>query len=302
MQEWNPNTLFKFLDSTMPNKSATPIPNASIRQEIENYVLNDRHVDKEEYTKTFADWLLSSKNNTITHLNDFVNKSFTYGTVQSFDHFFLRHKNKRFRFFKGEFMYHQASLKYDAHWSYLNDDYPRYDDAVILSVPFSDSGMMPPELNSLLHQCQKKDVPVLLDLAYFPTAKNLEINLSYKCIETVCCSLSKAFDGAQYLRAGIRFQRTNIDDGIDIFNSVNMFPHHTMSAACYLMNKFSVDYNWNTYETHYEEICKNLNLQPTNTIMFGLSQTDYQEFNRGNDWNRVCISEDIGERYASSKS
>ena len=73
-----------------------------------------------------------------------------------------------------------------------------------------------------------------------------------------------------------------------------MLPANAMSTACYLMNNYSVDYNWNTYAEQYYQICKELKLETTNSIMFGISFSDYKEFNRGNSWNRVCISEDIG--------
>ncbi len=284
---------------TTPN--AIPIPD-NIRLEIESRTTADHKVSLTEYLETFYNWLNSSKWNNIVGLHLYNHKSFIYGTTQGFDHFYIKHRNKRFRFFKGEFMYHRASAKLGLSWCYLNDDYIKQNDAVIISVPFSDSGTIHPDLDRILNICDCLAVPVLIDLAYYPLCKNLKVNLDHICIETVCASLSKVFDGAQYLRAGIRLQKENIDDGVDIANSVGMVPHNTLATACYLMNKYTVDYNMAKYQTHYLNVCKDLNLRTTNCIMFGISDTEYKEYNRGNTWNRVCVSEDIGKQYASMQS
>ena len=199
-------------------------------------------------------------------------------------------------------MYHQASAKHGLAWAWLDASTLTFNDAVIISVPFSDSGNMPTDIDIILDNCDYFKIPVLIDLAYLPMSKNIRLDLRYDCIETVCASVSKVFDGAQYLRAGIRFQRVNIDDGIDIANSVGMVPANAMSTAVYLMNKYPIDYNWNTYADEYHAVCTELNLSTTNCIMFGTSTTDYMEYNRGNSWNRVCISQDIGNKHASTKS
>ena len=47
---------------------------------------------------------------------------------------------------------------------------------------------------------------------------------------------------------GIRFQRQSIDDGIDVFNSVEMVNNVSISLSKSLINEYSVDYNWNKYE------------------------------------------------------
>jgi hypothetical protein len=192
-------------------------------------------------------------------------------------------------------MYHQASLKKNLRWSWLDPETLTFNDAVIISVPFSDSGNMPRDIDKILDKCDYYKIPVLLDLAYLPQAKNIKLDLSHPCIETVVCSISKAHDGAQYLRAGVRFQRENCDDGIDIANSVGMVPHHAMASACYLMSLYDLDYNWRTYGDTYYQVCKQLVLEPTDCLMFALSYDNYSEFNRGNPWHRVCVSQDIAK-------
>jgi hypothetical protein len=274
----------------MPGTGAIPIPNSTIAEEIKYH--NPTEVDLKEYLETYTQWIVDSKRNQLTGLENYVSKSFIHGTVQGFDHFYIKHFTRRFRFFRGEFMYHQASMKAGLAWAWLNDGNIESNDAVIISVPFSDFGSKHTDLDSILDICESLEVPVLLDFAYLAISKNIVVNLNYKCIDSVCTSISKAFDGAQYLRCGIRFQRENLDDGIDAFNSVGMVPHKNMSTAVYLMKKYSIDYNWDAYATQYELVCKEFNLQPTDCILFGLS-TEYAECNRGNILNRVCISKDL---------
>jgi hypothetical protein len=127
-------------------------------------------------------------------------------------------------------------------------------------------------------------------MAYYPITKNINLNLNYTCIDTICFSLSKAFDGAQWLRCGIRYQRYDNDDGIDIYNSVDMTPKIPMQLAIALMNTFSADYNWDTYGKTYKTVCETHNLQQTDCVIFGLGDNSFSDYNRGGIVNRVCIS------------
>ena len=63
-----------------------------------------------------------------------------------------------------------------------------------------------------------------------------------------------------------------------------------MQLAIALMNTFSVDYNWDTYENTYKTVCETHNLQQTNCVIFGLGDKSFDDYNRGGDVNRVCIS------------
>ena len=62
---------------------------------------------------------------------------------------------------------------------------------------------------------------MLLDFAYYPCTKNINLDLEkFSAVETITFSISKAFYGAEFLRVGMRLQREDKDDGIDVFNSV----------------------------------------------------------------------------------
>jgi len=117
-------------------------------------------------------------------------------------------------------------------------------------------------------------VPVLLDFCHYPVSKNINIDLKkYTCIETLAFSLSKFCHGAEYLRIGVRMQKENIDDGIDVFNSsgIEMFNRIGISIANSLITEYNVDYNWKTFADVYSDVCKEHNLTECDTILMGFN-------------------------------
>jgi len=254
-----------------------------------------------EFTKNFYNWITSSKNNTLLGIEQFTNRKLIAGCAQAFDHWYWRYKSRTFRFFRGEFMYHSAVLKHGGTWQYINDAELDNNNAVIISVPFSDYGTQHKDLENILNQCNDLNIPVLLDFAYYPCTKNININLdNYPCAETIVFSISKAFYGAEFLRVGMRLERKDTDDGIDVFNSVDMNNRVSLSIANKLIKNYSVDYNWDAYKEIYSQVCKENNLKETDCIMFGLGGDEWKDMNRGSDVNRICISELIGEKLNDS--
>jgi hypothetical protein len=105
--------------------------------------------------------------------------------------------------------------------------------------------------------------------------------------------LSKPFYTLENHRVGIRFTRDYVDDGISMLNEVNMQNKYSMALGVHYMKQFGPDWNWETYQTRYNEVCDQYNLHPTDTVIFGLGdEVRHSEFNRGVPGNyRVCISE-----------
>lgn len=282
----------------MSLRGAKPVVDDTVKKYIEKLNpckdLYNENIQS-EFIENFYNWIDSSKLNNLQGLNLFTNRKICAGTTQAFDHFYWQHKDKKIRMYSGEFMYHSAVLKHGGRIGDLSRPI-HTGDAVIISVPFSDYGRQHPRLNSILDQCDEMNIPVLLDFAYYPCSKNINVDLSRECIKTITFSISKAFYGAEFLRVGMRLQKKDIDDGIDVFNSVEMVNRVSLSIANSLINKYSIDHNWNTYEDVYLEVCEENNLKPTDCIMFGLGGEEYADYNRGTEVNRVCISELIGEK------
>lgn len=272
-----------------------------------------------EFETTFSSWLLAHSTNKIHGLDQFV-PSFSTGTTQGFDSFYLRHRQRRFRCFVGEYFYHLKNwLANSIEWEFITDvDSITDNDAVVISSPFCDTGNAHPRYKELLDRCEQLGIPVLVDCAYYPISGEMNIDLKYQCIDTVCFSLSKAFPVAQ-LRIGVRYTRPNIFDGQSLHASINY--NHNLSAyiGLELMQRFGSDYVYNQYLSQQQEVCKLLpGLEASKSVIFAVGDSSWNDYSRANllkeyqlDFspdlfvNRICLNAvyenwDIWKLYAST--
>ena len=58
-----------------------------------------------------------------------------------------------------------------------------------------------------------------------------------------------------------------------------------------LINEFAHDFIFNRYRAHQKQLCQQLNLHPSPCFNFGIDHNKkYNQYNRGNDTNRLCFS------------
>ena len=69
-----------------------------------------------------------------------------------------------------------------------------------------------------------------------------------------------------------------------------MFNKAGAALGLKIIKKFSPDYNQNKFRKKQIGICTKFCLEPSKCVIFGLGDKEYIKFNRGNTWNRVCIS------------
>ena len=209
----------------------------------------------------------------------------------------MRHNNKRFRCFKGEFFYHQANWKKFYNWCYLEDDRIQTNDAVVISFPFSDYCKEHPKMKEILDECERWEVPVLIDCAYYVIARDINFDFTeYGCIEEITFSLSKGFHSATRLRAGVRYSKRHYDDNIDIMNEWNQYSHLSAYLGSKLLSHFPEDYVMNKFRDKQLKFCKENNLIPSDCVPFAFGDEEYKQFNRGTEVNRICISYLIGDK------
>lgn len=247
---------------------------------------------EKEFLSRYRQWILESRMNRFSGLSetDYPFACYVHGTSQSFDHFFRRHANRRVRFFKGEFAYHKIYCRDVIPWVFVEDEPIGLGDAVIVSMPFSDSGEVPIALKDTLDRCHLLGVPVLIDAAYIGICRQVEFDFSHPAIETVTTSLSKAFTGAAALRIGARFERVFRDDPVDFFNGVGMFSRVGARLGTKLLKRFECDYIPTKYLSKQLEICDRLNLTPSSCVIFANGDDRFRAFNRGGAYNRICLS------------
>jgi len=233
----------------------------------------------EEFLNNFTEWVKGSKLNDFSKLDSFPHRVITCGSIQAFDHWYIRYGGKPITY-GGEFMYHNGANKYSEEAK-----------SVIVSMPFTANGQVIENYDSIINS----DIPVMLDFCHAPTSKGLVLD-DNDSIKEICFSVSKAFWGGEWLRVGVRYSKINHDDGIDIANEVKMVPRLGIGVANSLIDKYDFDYPWNTYGHLYEKVCKRLNLSQTNNVMFGIGGEEYEEYNRAG-YNRICLSEEINKEY-----
>ena len=262
--------------------------------ELSNVITNNTNT-AETFVDTFNEWIRGSKLNNIKGLLNY--KTFIAGTSQAFDTFWMRHHNKRFRCFQGEFFYHKANWKKFHKWEYIDNRSIAWGDAVVISYPFSDSCKEHSEMKHLLDRCEKSKVPVLIDCAYYVIAKDLDFDFSnYSCVEDIVFSLSKGFYQANKLRAGIRYSRYFRDDNIDMYNEWEQLNHVGAYLGTKLLNEFPPDYAVNLFKDRQLKYCEEHNLKPADCVSFAFGDIKYNDLNRGTDVNRLCIADQIGDK------
>ena len=280
-------------------KRARPIPDLDIFNFVNKNIKSKYIYEKKLHTKfliKYFQWLQKSSLNKLKGLNLFNKLSFVHGTSQAFDDFYSKYKGRRFRVFKGEFKYHEIIWRENKiKWKYIEKEKIKKNDAVIISLPFSDFGNEHPLMKEVLNKCDKLNIPVLIDLAYYSIARNINFDLNRKCIKVLTFSLSKAFYGTERVRIGIRCKKSVDYDSADLFTEMGMLSRVSVGLGLKLINRYNTDHCQKKFRNKQLEICKKLKLVPSDCVIFGLGdKKKYRSFNRGSQWRRICISSALG--------
>lgn len=269
---------------------STAIRDADVLSAIDLSSINLATDCTAEFCSKYKDWILSSKLNVINGLDQFPFVCYSNGTTEAFDKFYVKHRTRRFRCFRGEYVYHRLTWRNSwPDWKWLDDECLDTNDAVVISLPFSDTGNAHSLHEALLDKCDELGIPVLVDCAYFGICEGLNFNFSHKCITDITFSLSKVFPVA-HARIGIRFTRVDDDDPLFVVNKIGYTNRLGSQIGLQLINKFSPDYIYIKYRGKQLEICKDLNVTPSRTVLFGIGGDSWQEYNRGTATNRLSFN------------
>ena len=252
----------------------------------------------------FSDWIIDNMFNNIKGLESYQ-PDISQGATQSFDSFYIKHGHKKIKMFFGEYLYHivvrqKLNMPYDFIKSY---DELQEGDALVISVPFCDTGNIDFDLDKIFKHCDTMNIPVLLDCAYFPIAYNIEIDLNYECIDTVCFSLSKLFPIA-HARVGMRYTKKGFEDGQRLHSNINYDNRISAGIGLHFIDKFRSDHVVEKYILAHKKFIKAFGLKPSNTILFADGDDTWIEYGRHDilkaygledDWkqyhNRLCFTE-----------
>ena len=257
----------------------------------------------DEYLHEYDAWIRSTTSNSFTGLEDFKYRCFSNGTTEAFDKFYMKNAKRRFRCFKGEYMYHKLAWRDKFVWNYIEDAPLHKADAVVISLPFADTGDKHTEYHELMRKCCDMNIPVLVDCAYFGACRDINFDLAYRCITDVTFSLSKSFPVA-YARIGMRYTRVDDDDTMFVYHKINY--NNKIGAALGLkyFNNFTPDYISQKYIDKQLNFCKTVGVNPSKTVLFGIDDKNmYSQYNRGGNTNRLSFHKQYikGLDFASTK-
>lgn len=229
----------------------------------------------EEFIETHTSWIKNSTANEIIGLDDFKIRTITHGTSDAIADYHWAFKDYRLRVFEKEYAFHNMSV---SNYTLVHEDDLRTGDALIISLPFSGFGCEHPEYRDVMEICTKKNIPVLVDCCYFGICQNVEFKLDYPCIEAVCFSVSKTFASGHF-RVGTLFSKNPAPSHIDALSTWGHTPQLNAKISTILMNKFNSDFIPNKYRSTQLEICKEYDIEATNSMVMGIGDYPYES-----DW------------------
>jgi hypothetical protein len=259
-----------------------------LRLPLDLQCLNNNNII-DEFLYEYDNWIKTSTTNSITGLEDFKYKCYSSGTTESFDKFYMKNSKRRFRCYKGEYMYHKLAWRDKFVWEWLEDAPLHKNDAVVISLPFADTGDKHTYYHELMRKCCELGVPVLVDCAYFGACYGVSIDIAYSCITDVTFSLSKTFPVA-YARIGIRYTREDDDDTMFVYHKISYNNKLGASLGMRFIENFTPDFLPQKYMQKQKEFCKKLDVEPSATILFGIDHKNkYDHYNRGGNSNRLSF-------------
>jgi Aminotransferase class I and II len=274
----------------LPFGESTAVKDANVLSVI-NHTKLDLTVDlSDKFCEDYKNWIAQTTLNTIQGLDQFPFACYSNGTTEAFDKFYIKNHTRRFRCFRGEYVYHRLVWRNSwPNWTWLDDDCLDSNDAVVISLPFSDTGNKHKLHEALLEQCTEKGIPVLVDCAYFGICANIDFNFDHECITDITFSLSKVFPVAN-ARIGMRLTRVDDDDSLFVSNKINYTNRFGAQLGLELINKFGPDYIFNKYRNNQLDLCLQHNVVASNTVLFGIGGKEWQDYNRGTETNRLSFN------------
>ena len=251
--------------------------------------LQDENIH-ERFVERYRTWIPTTELNTWHGLEDFAHGVVMQGTTEAFDKFYMANHSRRFRCFRGEYMYHQLTWRnnWPEQWSYIDDGPILENHAVVISLPFSDTGGKHRHHDRIITICEKLGVPVLLDCAYFGICSGIDFDVSAACIKVLTFSLSKTFPVA-HARIGMRLTREDNDDP----GFVNHKSRYVNRVACglgtALLDRVSPDWVYLQYRPRQLEFVNKLGVESSQCVIFGLGGEAWQHYNRGTATNRLSF-------------
>jgi hypothetical protein len=248
-----------------------PLSDTYIEQEIQNILHGNWSDDISDQVYTdfkskCKHWIFDTKLNSLSGIDSFAREDIIIGCTQYIDTLYMKGPVQSVR---GDYRYHQRlGHGYIKDVGSLIPDIP-----LVIAMPFPSTGAVHVDMQEILQEAEKKNIPIHIDGAWITCCRNVTFNFDHPNIQSVGISLSKGL-GLGWNRVGLRWTRDTKSDAITIMNDFNMNCRVLAKIGLHFVEKFPSDYLWNTYGHLYEKVCLDFNLEKTNSIYLALKNKE----------------------------
>lgn len=207
-------------------------------------------------------WIFSTRLNDLTGIYTFTRKDIIIGCTQFIDNLYMQSPVQVLR---NDYRYHERlGLAYVKDVGSLIPDIP-----LIIAMPFPSIGAPHQDMKEILDEAKKKRIDVHVDGAWITCCRGVVFDFSHPAIKSVGISLSKGL-GLGWNRIGLRWTKDTKADSISIMNDFNMNNRALAMIGLHFLRNLPPDYLWSSYEDYYNKVCKDFNLEKTNSIYLAL--------------------------------
>lgn len=217
----------------------------------------------EQYISQAKSYFNSSRRNKLIGLEQLSYVDAIVGCTHFIDNLLLKYSISGLQMFEHDYTYYK---RLDPQISYAKVGQLVPGKPVLIAAPFPGYLDLHPQWNEILEESLNKNIDIHIDGCWLGAANQIEIDLTNPAIKSIALSFSKSL-GMYWNRIGLRFSKIKDEtDSISIHNRFHMIPEYLMRNALVAMQELPIDYLWDTYETVYRNICKELYLRSSKII------------------------------------
>jgi hypothetical protein len=210
-----------------------------------------------------TNWLFRGQLNTLSGFDVFDRVDIINGCTQFIDSIYMKGP---VQVLKGDYRYHH---RLDPSMVYSVPGYLRPGLPLIIAMPFPSTGDVHVDMKDILDEAQDKGISVNVDGAWLTCCRGIDFDISHPSIRSVGISLSKGL-GLGWNRIGLRWTKDTNSDAVTIMNDFRMNLRAPVMIGLHYLRNVGPDYLWNTHSNHYNKVCQDFNLTPTNSVYLAL--------------------------------
>ena len=235
------------------------LSDAQVSAVRERWFSDDRkEVLPEHFLPNAIEWFQGSKLIDVQGWNTMTHADLMFGCTHFIENFCLKNK-WNIQVLPTEYPYYQAMGMTPTEPGNLKPNVP-----LIISLPNHFYADVVDYWESLLEECEQKNIMIDIDGAYMISAKDITIDLAHPNINSIGMSLTKF--GFGWNRIGVRWTKNRTVDSIQIFNFKNKMGGNVISCGQHIINNIDRDHGWNTHADVYNDYVNKRDMLSTKVI------------------------------------